>query len=193
MNDKELMGILNETGAIQGGHFLLSSGLHSEQYIQLARIFQYPKHTSRIANALVEDFRFERPAVIIGIAHGGTILAYEVARAIGARAMFAERFKGELCLKRGFEIKNRERVLIVEDVLTTGKSVLELKSLLKNFQPLIVGVASVIDRFDGEFKIRNKYSSLMKYALPVYSKEECPLCKKDIPLLKPGSREIVNA
>ncbi len=193
MNDKELMEILTETGAIQGGHFLLSSGLHSEQYIQLARIFQYPKYASRIANALVKEFRFERPAVIAGVAHGGTILAYEVARAIGARAIFAERSNGELCLKRGFEVKNRERVLIVEDVLTTGKSILELKALLKGFQPLIVGVSAVIDRCSEDFKIRNKYSYLMKYTLPVYSKEDCPLCKKDIPLFKPGSRDIVEA
>jgi orotate phosphoribosyltransferase len=192
MNDKELMGILTETGAIQGGHFLLSSGLHSEQYIQLARVFQYPKYTSRIANALVEEFRFDRPAIIAGVAHGGTILAYEVARSIGARAIFAERSDGELVLKRGFEVKNRERVLIVEDVLTTGKSVLELKSLLKSFQPLIVGVSAVIDRCEGDFNIRNKYSSLMKYNLPAYSKEECPLCKKEIPLSKPGSRDIIE-
>ena len=188
MKEEEIISIFNETGVLQGGHFLLSSGMHSEQYIQLARVFQYPKYTARIANALVENFRLDRPAIIVGVALGGVVLAYEVARAVGARAMFAERENGELVLKRGFEIKSRERVLIVEDVLTTGKSVQELKSLLKNFEPLIVGIAAVVDRSQEEFKIRNKYSYLIKYNLPVYTPQECPLCKKGIPLRKPGSR-----
>ncbi|MDP8233789.1 MAG: orotate phosphoribosyltransferase [Candidatus Saelkia tenebricola] len=189
MKDEDLLEILHETGAIQGGHFLLSSGLHSEQYIQLARVFQYPKYTSRIANALIENFRLDRPAIIAGVATGAVVLAYEVARVIGARAIFAERRDGELMFKRGFEIKNRERVLIVEDVITTGKSVLELKALLKNFQPMIVGVGAVIDRTEEGFKIRNKYGSLLKYTLPTYKPDDCPLCKKEIPLVKPGSRE----
>jgi len=191
MKEEDLLAILNETNAIQAGHFLLSSGLHSEQYIQLARVFQYPKYTSRIANALIENFRADRPAIIAGVATGAVILAYEVARAIGARAMFAERQNGELVFKRGFEIKNRERVLIVEDVITTGKSVLELKALLKNFQPLIVGVGVVIDRSDDGFKIRNKYECLMRYTLPTYKSDDCPLCKKEIPLVKPGSRDSI--
>ncbi|MCD6080237.1 MAG: orotate phosphoribosyltransferase [Candidatus Omnitrophica bacterium 4484_49] len=188
MKEEELLEILNTTSAIQAGHFLLSSGLHSEQYIQLARVFQYPKFTARIANALAENFRLDRPAIVIGIAMGGIILAYETARVVGARAMFAERENGKLVLKRGFEIKNRERVLIVEDVLTTGKSVLELKELIKVFNPLIVGVGAVIDRCSDKFKIRNKYHYLLKYKLPTYTPEDCPLCKKEIPLVKPGSR-----
>lgn len=188
MKEEELLEILNQTGAIQAGHFLLSSGLHSEQYIQFARVFQYPKFSSRIANALAENFRLDRPAIVIGLALGGIILAYEVARSVGARAMFAERENGKLVLKRGFEIKTRERVLIVEDVLTTGKSVLELKSLLKEFQPLIVGIGAVVDRAEEEFKVRNKYVYLLKHTLPTYKPEDCPLCKKETPLVKPGSR-----
>ena len=191
MNENELLKILNDTGAIQGGHFLLSSGLHSEQYIQLAQVFQYPKYTSRIANALAENFRLDRPAIVIGVAHGATVLAYEVARVVGARAMFAERVDGQLVLRRGFQIKSRERVLVVEDVLTTGKSVLELKELLKNFQPLIVGIASVVDRSQEDFKVRNKYSYLLKYKYPTFKTDDCPLCKKEIPLKKPGSRNSV--
>lgn len=187
MKEEEIMAILNETAAIEAGHFLLSSGLHSDQYIQCAKVFQYPKYAARIANALAENFRLDRPAVIVGIALGGIILAHEVARHVGARAVFAERIDGKLTLRRGFEIGKRERVLIVEDVLTTGASVLELKELLKEYEPLIVGVGAFIDRSE-EFKIRNKYIYLMKYRLPTYKPGDCPLCKKEIPLVKPGSR-----
>lgn len=191
MKEEEILGILNETGAIQAGHFLLSSGLHSDQYIQLAKVFQYPKYTSRIANALADNFRLDRPAIVAGIALGGIILAYEVARSLGARAIFAERDEdGKLTFKRGFEIKRRERVLIVEDVLTTGKSILELKELLKNYEPLIVGIGAVVDRCQEEFKVRNKYVYLLKYNLPTYRPQACPLCKKEIPLVKPGSRRV---
>jgi orotate phosphoribosyltransferase len=187
MKEEEIMAILNETGAIQAGHFLLSSGLHSDQYIQCAKVFQYPKYAARVANALVDNFRLDRPAIVVGIALGGIILAHEVARSIGARAIFAERIDGKLTLRRGFDIRHRERVLLVEDVLTTGSSILELKNLVKEYEPLIVGVGAFIDR-SKDFKIRNKYVYLLKYKLQTYEPKDCPLCKKEIPVVKPGSR-----
>ncbi len=190
MQEMEIMEIFKKSGAYKQGHFKLSSSLHSGVYLQCAFIFQDPVVSMRICGALAEKFKADKPDVVIGPAMGGIIFAYEMARALGARAMFTERNdEGKMAMRRGFIVSPKNRVLIAEDVLTTGKSVKEVMDLLKQDSVIPVGIASIVDRslkktdFDGV-----KHESLIKFNIPVFEEKECPLCKEGIPVAKPGSR-----
>jgi len=191
MQEMEIIEIFTRSGAYKQGHFKLSSSLHSGVYLQCALIFQDPAVSVRICGALAEKFRADEPDVVIGPALGGIIFAYEMARALGARAMFTERNdEGKMVLRRGFIVSPKNRVLLVEDVLTTGKSVKEVIDLLKKDGVTPVGIASVVDRslkkadFGGV-----KYESLIKFNIPVFEEKDCPLCKEGLPVMKPGSRK----
>ncbi|MBD3380213.1 MAG: orotate phosphoribosyltransferase [Candidatus Omnitrophica bacterium] len=192
MQEMEIMEIFKKSGAYKQGHFRLSSGLHSGAYLQCALVLQEPVVAARLCAALAEKFRAEEPDVVIGPAMGGIVLAYELARALKARAVFSERDEeGVMRLRRGFEIGPENRVLIAEDVLTTGRSVKEVIKLLEAYDVSPGGVASLVDRSGGAADLGGvRAESLMKIDVPTFPGEDCPLCQEGMPLEKPGSRKI---
>ncbi|MDD4957387.1 MAG: orotate phosphoribosyltransferase [Candidatus Omnitrophica bacterium] len=191
MQEKEIIEIFSEINAYQTGHFLLSSGLHSGSYLQCALVLQDPIIASRLCAPLAERFKDKAPDLIIGPAMGGVVLAYEIARHLNARAIFTERnAEGKMTLRRGFRAIPANRILIAEDVLTTGGSVREVISLLAEDGMEPVGIISLVDRSGGTLDFGGiKYESLLKLNVPTFRPEECPLCKEGLPLVKPGSRK----
>ncbi len=179
--------ILEKTGAILKGHFLLSSGLHSDTYFQMALIFQYPEYGKAVCQQLAENFKREKIDVVIGPAIGGIIISYQLAEILEARSIFAERENGKMKLRRGFEIKKGENVLLCEDVITTGSSVREVINLVEKEEGKILGIGCIVERGETEFNYPLK--SLIKVDVENYTPENCPLCKKGLPLVKPGSRK----
>ena len=190
MQEREIMGILKETEAYTQGHFKLSSGLHSGGYLQCARILQEPILAERFCKALGSKIGAYEPDVVIGPALGGIVFAYEMARVLGARAMFTERnAEGRMVLRRGFIVTPLSRVLVAEDVLTTGRSAKEVVDLLMEDGIVPVGVTSLIDRSAKPLDFGGiKHESLIKLNIRTFDEKECPLCKEGIPLVKPGSR-----
>ncbi len=180
--------ILLKAGALLEGHFLLSSGKHSSNYIQCAKIFEHPEYGDLIGEKIAEKIAIYKPDVVVGPALGGIILAYTVARALGCRAIFAERENGVMRLRRSFTIQEGEKVAIVEDVTTTGGSVLEVKSLVESYGGVVCCVASIVDRSVAPISFNAPFHSLIKLEFPIYEPDDCPLCKQKIPVVKPGSR-----
>lgn len=188
MSEKEVLEIFRKNDALLTGHFKLSSGLHSENYLQCALVLQYPDVASAMSKALAAKFK-EKPDVVIGPALGGVTLAYEVARALGVRGLFTERQEGKMTLRRGFSIKPGEKVLVCEDVVTTGGSTKEVMDVVEELGGKVVGVGSVIDRSDSPVDFGVPFQSLAKISVRTYKEEDCPFCKKGIPVTKPGSRK----
>jgi orotate phosphoribosyltransferase len=188
MDAIKVLALLKETGAFQSGHFLLSSGMHSSQYVQCAQLLQYPPHAAAVGAALGQRFRSARPQVVIGPAYGGMIVAHEVARALGVRALFAERVDGKFELRRQFKIEPGERVLIVEDVVTTGAATGEVKRLVERHGGIVVGVGAIVDRSGGPLSFNCPLEALAALEAPVYLAAMCDLCRAGVPLVKPGSR-----
>lgn len=182
--------ILIECGVLQKGHFVLTSGKHSQEYMQCARVFQYPKHTTELSKMIADNFKDQGIDLVVGPAVGGIILAYQVASELEVLNVFAERENGNMTLRRGFEIKEGQKVLVVEDVITTGGSVKEVIDLVKDRGAEVVGVASLVNRSASNLKFDEPLYSLYKVEITTYSPESCPLCEKDIPITKPGSRNI---
>jgi len=189
---EEIMKKFEEAGAIQKGHFKLTSGVHSDTYIQCAQIMQHPGFMHNLCSELGKKFRGDDIDVIVGPAIGGIIMAHVMARVLGpwVRAIFTERENGKMTLRRSFEIKEEEKVLVVEDVTTTGSSVREVIDIVKSRQGKVVGVGVLIDRSGGEVDFGIKTEKLLTVDIKTYLPEECPLCKKGIPAVKPGSREL---
>ena len=192
MNKEEVLKLFQETEALLEGHFLLSSGLHSPQYFQCARVLQYPRHTEKLCREIAQHFRTKGIEVVISPALGGIIVGQEVARQLGARSIFAERSNGILQLRRGFEIKAGERVLACEDVVTTGGSIGEVIKIAGKSGGSIVGVACIVDRSSGQLgaDLAEELFSVLKMDVVTYKQEECPLCQQNQPLMKPGSRSM---
>ncbi len=191
LTDKELMDILEETDALKKGHFKLTSGMHSAQYVQCAMLLRFPDKAEIVAKALAEKFKNEKIDLVVGPAIGGIIIAYEVARALGVPSIFAEREDGEMTLRRGFQIEKNQRILVIEDVITTGGSTQEVADLLTTLGGEVVGAGSIIDRSSKDtLKIKVPFKSLLKLDIPVYKEEECPMCKEGSKAYKPGSRNI---
>lgn len=191
ITEKEIMGILEETEALKEGHFKLTSGMHSAQYVQCAMLLRFPDKAEIIAKALAEKFKDEKIDLVVGPAVGGIIIAYEVARALGVPSIFAERDQGEMTLKRGFSIKPGERVVVIEDVITTGGSTQEVADLVTKLGGEVVAAGSIVDRSsEKNLKISVPFRSLIKLKIPVYKEEDCPLCKEGSKPYKPGSRNI---
>ena len=188
MRDKEILKILEDTRALLKGHFRLSSGLHSGDYLQCARILQYPEYAEKLCAQLASHFKDEKPTCVVAPALGGVIVSYETARALRVPSIFTERKDGTMVLRRGFEIKPDERVLVVEDVVTTGLSTKEVLGVVKATGASIIGVGSIIDRSSKKIDFDVKSVSLIKLDLPVFPPEQCPLCKKGTEITKPGSR-----
>lgn len=184
-------------GAVREGHFLLTSGLHSTAYIQSALILQYPEEAAALADALADRVRDLRPQTIMGPALGGIIVAHEMARALGCRALFTERVDGRMQLRRGFSVNPGERVLVVEDVVTTGGSVGEVAALVRSAGGIVTGYAALVDRRGAADRDRTdgaarepdlRLAALITLDLPIFPADVCPLCRAGIPIDKPGSR-----
>jgi len=187
---EESLKILKETRALLEGHFILSSGLHSKKYIQCAKLLSHPKKAESICSSLCEKIKekFNKIDIILSPALGGVVVGYEIGRQLNVETIFAERVDGVLSLRRGFDIKKNQNVLIVEDVITTGKSVLECLKIIKNSSSNLVGYACIIDRSASDIPIKEKIVSQIKFNIETFSKDNLPEDLKKIKPLKPGSR-----
>lgn len=188
MEDKEILEIFKKTNALLTGHFKLSSGFHSEKYLQCALMLQYPKYAKKLCQELAKRFEKEKPTVVVGPAIGGILVSYEVAKALGCRSIFTEREEGKMVLRRGFDIKESDKVLVVEDVVTTGGSTKEVIDVVKQRGAKLVGVGAIIDRSCEGVDFGVKFEYLVKLNIETFKPEDCPFCRKGIPVLKPGSR-----
>ena len=190
---KESLKILKETNALLEGHFILSSGLHSDKYVQCAKLLSQPKKAERLCLSLAEKIKekYKNIDLIMSPAVGGIVIGYEIGRILNIETIFAERVDGKFTLRRGFEIKKGSKVLIIEDVITTGKSSLECAKLIRNSKATLVGFASIIDRSSKKtLRIKQKIVSHLKIDVPTYKKNQIPINLKIIPITKPGSRFI---
>ncbi len=183
-----VLDILKESGALLEGHFLLSSGRHSNRYCQCAKLLQYPDKSEKVLSVVTEKIKNLDFDVVVGPAMGGIIVAYEVGRQTGKPAIFTERVEGKMELRRGFEIERGQKVLITEDVVTTGKSSLETIEILKELGAEVVGICCIVDR--GSSTTPYPIYSSIKLEIESYDPSECPLCKDGIAYIKPGSRNI---
>jgi orotate phosphoribosyltransferase len=189
MEQNEALALFRRAGALLEGHFRLSSGLHSSGYLQSALVLQYPIDAAALGMAIAERLRGIEPTVVISPALGGLIIGHEVARALGVRAIFAERAGGTaLSLRRGFTLSAADRVLVVEDVFTTGKSTRETIDVARAGAATVVGAAAIVDRSGGSLDFGVPYKTVIKLDLPTYEPDGCPLCAKGIDVVKPGSR-----
>lgn len=191
MTRDQLLDRFHRSGALLDGHFRLSSGLHSTGYLQCALVLQHPAEAEMLGRAIGERVRRLRPSVVLSPALGGVVIGHEVARALGVRAVFVERQDGIFVLRRGFMLGETDRVLVVEDVLTTGGSTRETMQAAVAAGAQVVGIASIVDRSDGAAGFDVPYEALLDVALPIYQPDQCPLCAKGLPVVKPGSRPVV--
>jgi orotate phosphoribosyltransferase len=175
-------------GALLEGHFRLTSGLHSPGYLQCALVLQHPAEAEACGAAIAERVRSLAPDVVLSPALGGIVIGQEVGRALGIRAIFAERQDGKLTLRRGFSLAPGERVLVVEDVVTTGGSTQETVDVARAAAARVVGAAAIIDRSGGQQRIDVPFYALATISLPTYQPGQCPLCAEGKPVVKPGSR-----
>ena len=189
---KDSLKVLKKTRALLEGHFILSSGLHSSKYIQCAKLLSFPKHAYNICNSLSKKILkiFPRIDVILSPAIGGITIGYEIARQLNTETIFSERVGGKFQLRRGFSIKKNAKVLIVEDVITTGKSILECAKLVKKAKAKLLGFACIIDRSDKKNLLikKNKIVSQIKISMPAYKQNDLPSFLRQIPVITPGSR-----
>jgi orotate phosphoribosyltransferase len=190
VNQEEVLDIYQRTGALLSGHFLLSSGLHSDRYLQSALVLQQPDIAAKLCAELAAHFKDQRIEAVIAPALGGVFVSHETARALGVRALFAERINGELTLRRGFTIRPGERVLVVEDVITTGKSTRETIEVVKKAGGMVIAAASLVDRSGGKAELGVPYQSLVTLDVPSYAPESCPMCRAGSAPVKPGSRGL---
>jgi len=192
LTKEEVLILFKATGALLEGHFLLTSGLHSPQYFQCARVLQYPQHAQKLCWEIAYQYMSNKINVVIGPALGGIVVAQEVARLMSARAIFAEREEGKMTIRRGFEIKSTEKVLVVEDVVTTGGSIKEVINLVQEKGANLVGVGFLVDRSQNRISFSVPKFSVFEMDVVTYQPDECPLCKQGVPVVKPGSRKLVG-
>ena len=195
MTRDELLDLFRRSGALLDGHFRLSSGLHSPGYLQCALVLQYPHDAGALGRAIADRTRDLGATVVLSPALGGVIIGQEVGRALNVRAIFAERQDGALMLRRGFMLADNDRVLVIEDVLTTGGSTLETIQVARTAGAQVVGVASIVDRSGGPSGPSERaadlgvpFVSLLDISLPTYEPGACPLCARGLAVSKPGSR-----
>ncbi|HEV3057375.1 MAG TPA: orotate phosphoribosyltransferase [Vicinamibacterales bacterium] len=192
MTRDELLDLFRRSGALLEGHFRLSSGLHSPGYLQCALVLQHPVHAEALGRAIADRTRDLRPTVVLSPALGGVVIGHEVGRALGVRAVFAERQDGALTLRRGFMLSETDRVLVIEDVLTTGGSTRETIQLAAAAGGRVVGAASIVDRSGGRASVDVPFASLLTIDLPTDEPDKCPLCAAGLPVTKPGSRPVAT-
>jgi orotate phosphoribosyltransferase len=189
MTRDELLDVYRRSGALLEGHFRLTSGLHSPGYLQCALVLQHPQQAEALGREIAERVRDLGATVVLSPALGGVVIGQEVGRALGVRAMFAERQDGKLLLRRGFTLDSTDRVLVVEDVMTTGGSTRETIEVARAAGGRVVGTASIVDRSGGSIRFDVPFTALLDIALPTYDPEKCPLCARGLPVVKPGSRQ----
>jgi orotate phosphoribosyltransferase len=187
---EDILEIYKKSGGLRTGHFQLTSGLHTDSYLQSALVLQYPEYASRIGEEIAARFRNERVEVVVGPAVGGIILSHVVGKALGARSIYVERKGGKLIFYRGFEIKPKERTLIVEDVVTTGGSVQETIEVVEKYGTEVVGIGSIVERSGGKVRFSVPYRPLLVIEARSYPPSNCPLCKKGESVTIPGSRGL---
>ena len=192
MDQDATLALFRRAGALLEGHFRLSSGLHSNGYLQSALVLQHPGDAGALGAALAERVAAWRPDVVLSPALGGVIIGHEVGRALTVRALFAERAEGKLTLRRGFSLSRGERVLIVEDVVTTGGSTRETIEVATSTGAEVVGAAALIDRSGGTAQLGVPLEALARLSLPTYEPSSCPLCARGVPVTKPGSRPEIR-
>ena len=193
LSHKKSLNILKKTNALLEGHFILSSGLHSSKYIQCAKLLSFPNLAEKICKSLANQIKkkYKKIDLILAPAMGGIIIGYEIGRLLKKETIFCERVKGKFTLRRGFNIKKGARVLIIEDVITTGKSSLECVKLIEKANAYLLGFASIIDRSSKKsLKIKTKIVSHLKIDVPVYSTKKLPKKLKSVTIPTPGSRFI---
>ena len=192
LTTERITEILQEAGVLLEGHFLLTSGKHSNRYLQCAKVFRNAKYSEELCGELAQKFSGERIDVVIGPAMGAVQMAYEVSRQLSCENFFAEREDGKMALRRGFQVTPGMRVLVVEDVVTTGGSVKEVIEIVKAAGGIVVGVGSLIDRTGGAIDFGAPFQAVLTLKVEAWEKDDCPLCKEGIlPAVKPGSRKIV--
>ena len=188
MTEREVYNLLVETGAIMNGHFKLTSGLHSPHYVEKFNVLQHPALTEKLCRAMAEHFTDAKIETVVGPVTGGIILAHETGKALGTRAIFTERVDGKMTFRRGFSLHEGERVLIVEDVVTTGGSIREVIDVVKSFGAIPVAVSMLVDRSGGKATFDDVPNfALLHMNVETYTPEDCPLCKQNVPLTKRGS------
>lgn len=188
----DLLDLFRKSGALLEGHFRLSSGLHSPGYMQSALVLQDPRSAEALGRAIGERVRALRPTVVLSPALGGVVIGHEVGRALGVRAIFAERQDAQLTLRRGFILSESDRVLVIEDVITTGKSTRETIQVARAAGAQVVGAASIVDRrAEPGATLDVPYVALLQIELPTFEPDTCPLCAQGLPVVKPGSRPVV--
>lgn len=188
MTEAEVLPLFRRSGALLEGHFLLSSGLHSSGYLQCALVLQFPRDAEALGAALGAAVRSLSANVVLSPALGGIVIGQEVARALGVRAVFAERQDGTLTLRRGFALSPDDRVLVVEDVVTTGGSTRETMQVAREAGARVVGACAIVDRSGGRQGLDVPFRALLVRDLPTYEASQCPLCAQGIAVVKPGSR-----
>ena len=185
----EALDIFTSSGALLRGHFIFTSGRHSDVYMQCAQVLRYPEHTEKLAKHLASHFRSDAIDIVIGPALGGIVVAYEVARQLGAVALFTEREDDRMVLRRSFSITPGQRVLVVEDVITTGGSVREVMEVVREHHGHVAGVGVLIDRSNGAIDFGIKQTAVLSMEIPSWEADACPLCREGkLPAVKPGSR-----
>jgi orotate phosphoribosyltransferase len=185
---EDILDLFRRVGALLEGHFRLTSGLHSPGYLQCALVLQHPREAEVCGAGIADRVRGLAPTVVLSPALGGIVIGHEVARALGVRAIFAERQDGTLTLRRGFSLDAADRVLIVEDVVTTGGSTRETIEAARAAGARVVGAAAIIDRSGGNQNLDVPFHALATVSLPTYQPDACPLCARGEPVVKPGSR-----
>ena len=188
LGERQTLELYERTGALMRGHFRLTSGLHSDVYLQSALVLQYPEHAGALGAALAQPFRGDGVQTVLAPAIGGILVAHEVARALGVRALFTEREGGVMRLRRGFALTAGERCLVVEDVITTGGSTREVVQCVEQHSGVVVGVGSLIDRSGGGARFAQKRVALATVTATAWTPETCPLCRTGSEAIKPGSR-----
>jgi orotate phosphoribosyltransferase len=191
LNNDDVIKIFKATEALLEGHFLLTSGRHSNQYFQCAKVLQYPEYTSQICSLIANHFKKHEIDTVIAPAMGGMIVGYEVARQLNKRSIFTERENKEMTLRRGFSLSKGEKVLVCEDVVTTGGSVFEVLEIVKKFGAEIIGVGSIVDRSNGKVDFGYEFFPSLRLNAVSYPPEDCAICKEGkLELVKPGSRKV---
>jgi orotate phosphoribosyltransferase len=189
MNEAEVLDLFRQSGALLEGHFRLSSGLHSDRYLQSALVLQYPDLAERLGAALADRSRHLQPTAVLSPALGGIVIGQEVGRALHVRALFAERQDGVLTLRRGFTLSPNDRVLVVEDVITTGGSTRETIAVAQAAGAGVAGAGAIIDRGSDAARLDVPLQALVRMHVAAYPPESCPLCAQGVPVVKPGSRQ----
>ena len=190
MDRAEMDRIFKQTGLMLEGHFLLTSGRHSNRYMQCAKLFQYPEYSEMICKDLADRFAGQKIDMVVGPAVGGIIMSYEMARQFKVPNIFAERENGAMTLRRGFSIPEGAKVLVVEDVVTTGGSVREVMDIVAEAKAEVVGVCVVVDRSGGKIDFGVPFEAAYETEIQSYEPSQCPLCEQGLELVKPGSRKL---